>query len=420
MIMSTTEIPPVVGFIESPKLRADGSVYPGRMQLSDVTLTINPNEVMATVTITAGELADYAEASMIFTDQRNQRGVKPEAPPSTPIELNLRDGYPDPKLYVFDEDNADDMVGKILDGTARHLNPLIWNLRPAEFEAYFDRQNRVLNIYSGRVFLPDSHHRHQAIIKATRLKRQATTSEYPDFTEARQFKVEIYFMSRSDEGDYFYDKNQRPTPTAKSKAYDLTTQDALALLAKSVIERSPSLAGNVNRVTDRLSEKNPQVMTLSTLRGFLEAGLGAREFIPPEEIEKLSKEISAFYEMLAAQRPELALLDLSERKKVRASSLVDAAVMMHGYGGLLRQYIADKDEAAAKVQRWTSMLSLLRDANDFQSDGWVGDFFARANPIWSSLGVLQKTKSGGETISNTRQSRTVCAQELAKRVGLGS
>src|SRR5207253_472043 len=117
------------------------------------------------------------------------------------------------------------------------LNPLVWNLRPGSFDAYWDQKNNSIYIYQGKIYLPDSHHRQQAIIKAVNVWRSAQ-KDYPRFSGDRQFKVELYFLSRTDEGNYFYDKNQLPTPTAKSKAYDLTTMDDLSLLAKQVIERS--------------------------------------------------------------------------------------------------------------------------------------------------------------------------------------
>src|SRR4029077_3552395 len=182
-----------------------------------------------------------------------------------PKELSLVDGYPDTKKYIFDADNADDIAEKLLVGEKLFLSPLVWNLRPGHFDAYWDTNQAKLYVYDGKIFLPDSHHRQQAIIKAVHTKKNGE-GEYPDFSAEREFKVDLYFLSREDEGNYFFDKNQRPKPTALSKAYDLTTFDDLSLLAKKVVEKSKNLQGNINRVTDRLTQKNPQVVTLSTLR----------------------------------------------------------------------------------------------------------------------------------------------------------
>ena len=172
-------------------------------------------------------------------------------------ELSLSDGYPDTTKYVFDAKNADDITEKLLAGEQLFLNPLIWNLRPSHFEAFWNEDDREIYIYSGKIYLPDSHHRHQAILKAVRLWRESPSS-YPNFSSARQFKIELYFLQRQHEGDYFFDKNQRPKPTARSKAYDLTTLDDLSLLAKRTIEKSTALSDNVNRVTDRLTAGIPR------------------------------------------------------------------------------------------------------------------------------------------------------------------
>ena len=78
-------------------------------------------------------------------------------------------------------------------------------------------------------------------------------------------------MSQDDEGEYFYEKNQLGKTADKSKAYDLTTQDNIALAARRAIELCPHLTGNVNRVTDRLSARNRQVMTVSTFVAIIRA-----------------------------------------------------------------------------------------------------------------------------------------------------
>src|SRR5262245_24985619 len=256
---------PIVGFENAPRLRSNGQPYPGRFSCTGVQWTLDSNEALATLTMTAREIADAAENRLVWTDQGVQRGFKPGLPTSPRRELPLAEGYPDQSQYIFDSGNADDMVEKLLSGERLFLNPLVWNLRPGTFAAYWDQGSASIWIYSGRVYLPDSHHRQQAILKAIRTYDEEPNA-YPDFSPTRQFKIELYFLSREDEGNYFFDKNQRPRPTAKSKAYDLTTEDDLAVLAKRVIDKSEALRSNVNRVTDRLTANNHQVMTISTLR----------------------------------------------------------------------------------------------------------------------------------------------------------
>ena len=315
------------GFLSQQPKTASGRPMTGRFVCDGVQWTGDGGDLFGTFTITARELLSAAESGLLWTDQGVQRGVKPECQ-GVATELSLVDGYPDDSKYIFVTENADDIADKLLYGKKLFLSPLIWNLRPGTFEGYQDTQNESFHIYEGRIFLPDSHHRHQAIVKAAKLFK-GNTEEYKNFSLDKQFKVELYFLSREDEGNYFFDKNQRTRQTARSKAYDLTTDDALSLLAKAIVSHSSALQGNVNRVTDRLTSKNPQVITLSTLREMARNAI-ADDFISEDEIEGTAVMIGSFYDLLATARRELGRLDVAQRNVVRRNFLVDSAVMMHG------------------------------------------------------------------------------------------
>ena len=321
--------PDIEGFLSKTKTTASGAAYQGRFTCHDVQWVGEGRDALVTFTITAEELAGAAESRLLWTDQDVQRGIQPGLPNTPPRDLPLCDGYPDAKLYVFGAANADDITEKLLADKKLFLSPLIWNLRPNKFEAYWDSKPSKIFLYTGKIYLPDSHHRQQAILKAVRAYRDAPSS-YPKFSPGKQFKIELYFLSKEDEGNYFYDKNQRPKPTAKSKAYDLTTLDDLSLLAKKVIEKSLALADNVNRVTDCLTANNPHVITLSTLREMMRA-LSPADALDEPEIEGLATVAAMFYDLLAAVRTELGRLVPSDRRAIREHLIVDSAVMMHGY-----------------------------------------------------------------------------------------
>ena len=218
-----------------------------------------------------------------------------------------------------------------------------WDIR----ELIGTRRLRDLYIYDGRIYLPDSHHRQQAIVKAVKIWREAK-KEYPRFSGERQFKVELYFLSREDEGNYFFDKNQRISPTAESKAYDLTTLDDLSLLAKRVIEHSHQLRDNVNRVTDKLTQRNPQVVTLSTLREMMKA-FAPTDALDSSELEGMAVVAANFYDR-ASVRTELGRLPITERRMVRATLLVDSAVMMHGYASLMKAFNEDLAKSGSSLR----------------------------------------------------------------------
>jgi hypothetical protein len=407
------------GFLLRPKKTATGALYKGRFTCNAVQWAGEETETLVTFTITAEELADAAESQLLWTDQDVQRGINPVLPNPVPRELALAGGYPDPKLYIFDAEKADDITEKLLGGKRLFLSPLVWNLRPGTFEAFWNSQDDELYIYSGRLYLPDSHHRQQAIIKAVNTWREAPQS-YPRFSPTRQFKLELYFLSKEDEGNYFFDKNQRPKPTSKSKAYDLTTLDDLSLLAKKVIDKSAYIKDNVNRVTDRLTARNPQVITLSTLREMVKS-LAPDEALDTAEVEGLATVASTFYDMLARVRPELGKLAISDRRAVRQTLIVDAAVMMHGYAALMRDFNDSIGEEGVRkaTQRWAKKLERFGANHQYTFGSWAGDLFEKKNPLWQRVGVVKPGQDGKKlTVLNTGGARSECGRVLSQLAAL--
>ena len=403
------------GFLKKPKLTAKGRARPGRFTCHDVQWTGTGPEALATFTITAEELAEASESRLLWTDQDVQRGIQPGIEPSPDRELPLGDGYPNKKQYIFDADKADDIAEKLLRGDRLFLTPLVWNLRPGSFEAFWDSDKSLLRIYDGKIYLPDSHHRQQAIQKAVQIYRDAP-SEYRKFTLEKQFKIELYFLSKEDEGNYFFDKNQRPKPTAKSKAYDLTTQDDLSLLAKKVIDKSTALKNNVNRVTDRLTAKNPQVVTLSTLREMMRS-VAQDDALDEVEIEGLATVAATFYDLIAEVRPELGHLEAAQRRECKANSLVGSAVMMHGYAALMREFNNSISEIGIRraSSDWKRRLSRLSASRAYRFDAWAGDLFEKRNPLWQMLGVVKPGRDGRRlTILNTGAARSICGRVLGQ------
>lgn len=405
--------PDISGFLSKPKTTAAGGLYQGRFTCHDVQWTGKGRDALVTFTITAEELAGAAENRLVWTDQDVQRGIQPGLAGTPSRELPLCDGYPDAKLYIFEASKADDITEKLLGDEKLFLSPLIWNLRPGTFEAYWDSKASKIFVYAGKIYLPDSHHRQQAILKAVRAYRDAP-SVFPKFAPTKQFKIELYFLSKEDEGNYFYDKNQRPKPAAKSKAYDLTTLDDLSLLAKKVIEKSTALADNVNRVTDRLTARNPHVVTLSTLREMMKS-LSAADALEEPEIEGLATVAATFYDLLASVRTELGRLETRERRVARENLIVDSAVMMHGYAALMREFndaIAEQGVQKA-IAAWKRKLERLSAQVQYAFGKWHGDLFAKHNPLWTRVGVVKPGRDGKRlTVLNTGAARSECGRVL--------
>lgn len=406
----------IVGFLKEAKQNASGATYRGRLTCPNVQWTYSGDNPFCTFTITAGEIADAASSQMLWTDQDVQRGIQPSAALDTDRELSLSQGYPAPEKYVFDREKADEIAEKLLNGEKLYLNPLVWNMRPSNFEAYYDEKEHEIFIYSGKLYLPDSHHRHQGIIKAVKIWRD-NKKDYKKFDENMQFKIELYFFSREDEGNYFYDKNQLTKQVAKSKSYDLTTEDDLSVLAKKVVANSTNLEGNINRVTDRLDAKNTQVITLSTLREMMRTFAGGTTF-DASEVDGMAIVAAQFYDMLAEVRPELRKTDIKSRNHYRRYSLADAAVMMHGYAYLMRDYNLDigRMGAAQAKKIWQTRLQNLSASPEYKFRQWSGDLFEKQNSLWTNLGVTKIGAEGKITVVNTGSSRTQAGRALRQLV----
>jgi DNA-sulfur modification-associated len=409
----------VKGFLDKPRHTSSGKNYQGRFIAYDVQWTGEDEDIFATFTITAEQVADAAESQMLWTDQDVQRGIKPGLGISAPRELSIGHGYPDPKIYIFDANKATEIAEKLLGGERLFLNPLVWNLRPGTFEAYWEPNEAKIYFYTGKIYLPDSHHRQQAILKAVRAYRDSASS-YPKFSLSKQFKLELYFFSKEDEGNYFFAKNQLPLPTAKSRAYDLTTLDDLSLIAKKMIDKSAALKDNVNRVTDRLTGKNPQVVTMSTLREMVKT-LSTADSLDEAEIEGLAEVAARFYDLLAEVRPELGKLDPTERRNVRETLIVDAAVMMHGYASVMRD-IRDTfgDEGVRRAFKdWREKVDRLSKDRVYKFDSWRGDLFEKRNPLWRQVGVVKPGKDQKKlTVLNTGAARSECGRVLKQLLSM--
>jgi hypothetical protein len=186
------------------------------------------------------------------------------------------------------------------------------------------------------------------------------------------------------------------------------------MLAKRVIDKSKALGGNVNRVTDRLTSKNPQVVTLSTLREMMK-DLAVDDALDSTEMDGLAQVAATFYDLLAEVRPELGLIDLARRKEVREKLVSDAAVMMHGYASLMALYNSAISRYGTRVARsqWKEMLERLGPSVQYRIEGWRGDLFQKENPLWQKLGVTKPNpKTQKLTVVNTGGARSECGRVL--------
>src|SRR3954451_25289376 len=92
-------------------------------------------------------------------------------------------------------------------------------------------------------------------------------------------------------------------------------------------------------------------------------------------LEGLASVAADFYDMLAVVRPELGLQSLIDRQRIRHSSLVDSAVMMHGYAALMKSFYSDINSQGTVLARriWRECLNRLDARRSYRIGSWSGD-----------------------------------------------
>src|SRR5205807_1791270 len=106
---------------------------------------------------------------------------------------------------------------------------------------------------------------------------------------------------------------------------------------------------------------------------------------------------------------------VAKRQRIREASVVDQAVLWHGYVGL-----ASWLRSKAAVDGWKDALWVLGAPYAWSSPKadrtWKGDIFDRNNPAWTEIGVVAPGKKG-PTVVNNRQARQAASDFLRRVVG---
>ena len=139
------------------------------------------------------------------------------------------------------------------------------------------------------------------------------------------------------------------------------------------------------------------------------------EALDEPEIEGLARVAATFYDLLAGIRPELGLMDQPDRREVRNRLIVDAAVMMHGYAALMRDFNDAISEAGLRraTKEWGVKLNRLAAHHKYSLVNWTGDLFEKQNPLWQRVGVVKPGRDGKKlTVLNTGAARSECGRVL--------
>jgi hypothetical protein len=308
---------------------------------------------------------------------------------------------------VLDSEKVERWAEQLVSGQA-YLGQLSWNFRKDETTLDYDEDNRSLKIGAGAATIPDSGHRHKALVKAAE-----SVSRGSSFNLDRKVSVRIYNAPEGEENRIFYAMNQegkKADPTRSKWLYRL----GATKIAGALAEQCPSLKDNVDTIRDRLSKKNPRLCAFNTLSGAFEAYWGDCN---PEEEEAFKNAVEflvQYWNKLAAVRPELAKLDITHRKRVRETLLVDSALAISAYVAIARKFHTLKIDLS-HLEMLGKPVSVASKPADGEEQRKV-DLFSRENPIWEQIGVLvPSTKKGGEkvfTLRNARQTREAMLKTL--------
>ncbi len=301
---------------------------------------------------------------------------------------------------IVDEEKVEKWAEQLVSGEA-YLGQLSWNFRKDETALEYDEDTRKLKIGAGTATIPDSGHRHMALLKAAESAGRGSS-----FKLDRKVSVRIYNVPASEENRIFYAMNQEGKKADPTRSKWLHRLGATKI-AGALAEQCPSLKDNVDTIRDRLSKKNPRLCAFNTLSGAFETYWA--DCNPEEEaVFKATVDfVAMFWNKLAAVRPELGRLDIARRKRVREILLVDSALAISAYVATARKMF-DRHVDLSRLEKLGQpvTVSVKTAAGEEQREV---DLFSRENPIWEQIGILvPSAKKSGEkvfTLRNARQTR---------------
>ncbi len=339
--------------------------------------------------VTARDISRLYRTGFLKIDPEHQRGVDSVT-----------------RKQVLDKDKIERWAEQLVSGEA-YLGQLSWNFRKDDTGLKYDEESRKLTIGAGAATIPDSFHRHMAILKAVESAERGS-----GFDVDRKFSVRIYHVSAAEENRIFYAMNQegqKADPTRSKWLHRV----GVTKLAGVLVERSPHLREtNVDTVRDRISMRNPRIFAFNTLSRAFEDHWSD---VNPDDEKAFQADVEylvGFWDKLVAVRPELGKLDLAKRKRVRETSLVDSAVAVTAYVAIARKM----------REQGVGLATLEKLKHQVTDDGRPIDFFSRENPLWEKIGVLVPVtkRDGRKTLNqrNAKEPRKAMLEQLMMLLGL--
>jgi hypothetical protein len=341
--------------------------------------------------ITAHDISQLYKTGFLKVDDDRQRGIDSVT-----------------GKRILDVEKVERWAEQLVKGEA-YLGQLSWNFRKDETSLEYSEETRSLKIGAGAATIPDSGHRHMAILKAAE-----SASKGSSFKLDRKVSVRIYNVPASEENRIFYAMNQEGKKADPTRSKWLHRIGATKI-AGALAEQCPSLRDNVDTIRDRLSKKNPRLCAFNTLSGAFETYWADCN---PEEEASFKDHVNyavEFWNKLATVRPELRKLDITRRKLVRETLLVDSALAIAAYVAIARR-MREQGTDLSLLEKLAQPVSVAMKTEATEHESRQVDLFSRENPIWEQIGVLvPSTKRTGEkvfTLRNARQTRDAMLKTL--------
>jgi len=348
--------------------------------------------------MTAHDISQLFKTGFLKVDDERQRGIDSVT-----------------GKQVRDDEKVERWAEQLLKGEA-YLGQLSWNFRKDETTLEYDEEKRSLKIGAGAATIPDSSHRHMALLKAAESVNRGSS-----FRLDRKVSVRIYNVPAAEENRIFYAMNQEGKKSDPTRSKWLHRLGATKI-AGALAEQCPSLKDNVDTIRDRLSKRNNRLCAFNTLSVAFETYWADCN---PEEEETFKASVDyviQFWNKLATVRPELARLDIARRKRVRETLLVDSALAISAYVAIARK-MQDQQIDLARLERLGKPVNVTVKSAAGEEQREI-DLFSRDNPVWEQIGILvPSTKKGGQkafTLRNARQTREAMLKTLEKVLTLNA
>lgn len=344
--------------------------------------------------VTARDISQLYKTGFLKIDDDRQRGIDSVT-----------------GLRIMDDEKVDRWAEQLLKGEA-YLGQLSWNFRKDETILEYDETTKSLKIGAGAATIPDSGHRHKAILKAAESVQKGSS-----FSLERKVSVRIYNVPASEENRIFYAMNQEGKKADPTRSKWLHRIGATKI-AGALTEQCPSLRDNVDTIRDRLSKKNPRLCAFNTLSGAFEAYWSDCDAENEQALQADVDYVVQYWNKLAEVRPELSKLDIARRKKVRETLLVDSALAISAYVAIARK-IRERGLPITVLEKLGEPSRIALPDGEGTREF---DLFSRENPMWEHLGILvPSTKRTGQkvfTLRNARQTRDAMLKALEHALDL--